>query len=156
MNLGSVNKLNKKPNNFLEEASLLIGDIVFTMTGNIGRVALVDQENLLQNQRIGKIILKKDNHRPFYYFLLRNAIYKNTMINLAHGTAQPNLGKSDFLKILFPYNLEVIKKFSNKTENFVKLIIHLRMQNKILTETRDTLLPKLMSGEIDVSNIKVE
>ncbi len=35
-------------------------------------------------------------------------------------------------------------------------IINLKQQNSLLSQTRDTLLPKLMSGEIDVSNIKID
>ena len=36
------------------------------------------------------------------------------------------------------------------------MILNLQLQNGKLSQTRDTLLPKLMNGEIDVSNIKID
>lgn len=154
--LDSVNYIEEKPANLPSEANLKIGDIVFTMTGNVGRVALVNQDKLLQNQRIGKLILTQEEHRAFYYFLLRNENYKSKIINLAHGTAQANLGKVDFGNILIPFNYEVIDDFSKITEAFLKQIVLLNNQNQKLAQIRDTLLPKLMSGEIRVGQDEVE
>ena len=154
--LDSVNYIEEKPANLPSEANLKIGDIVFTMTGNVGRVALVNQDKLLQNQRIGKLILTQEEHRAFYYFLLRNENYKSKIINLAHGTAQANLGKVDFGNILIPFNYEVIDDFSKITEAFLKQIVLLNNQNQKLAQIRDTLLPKLMSGEIRVGQDDIE
>lgn len=154
--LDSVNYIEEEPANLPSEANLKIGDIVFTMTGNVGRVALVNQDKLLQNQRIGKLILTQEEHRAFYYFLLRNENYKSKIINLAHGTAQANLGKVDFGNILIPFNYEVIDDFSKITEAFLKQIVLLNNQNQKLAQIRDTLLPKLMSGEIRVGQDEVE
>jgi type I restriction enzyme S subunit len=38
----------------------------------------------------------------------------------------------------------------------IEMIVNLGVQNRTLAQIRDTLLPKLMSGEIDVSNIKID
>ncbi len=50
----------------------------------------------------------------------------------------------------------MVNKLSYIINGFIELIIILQNQNQTLAQTRDTLLPKLMSGEIDVSNIKVD
>ncbi len=50
----------------------------------------------------------------------------------------------------------MVNKLSYIINGFIELIIILQNQNQTLAQTRDTLLPKLMSGEIDVSNIKID
>lgn len=156
LNLNTINKINEIPEKLPTDAFLKIGDVVFTMTGNVGRTSLVHENNILLNQRVGKIVLNNVEHIGYYYFMLRNDLYKNNIINLSHGTAQANLGKKDFLNIPIPYNNKIIDDFSEKSNNMIIEIIKLKQQNSLLSQTRDTLLPKLMSGEIDVSNITID
>ncbi len=76
LNLNTINKLNKIPEKLPTDAFLKIGDVVFTMTGNVGRTSLVHEENILLNQRVGKIVLNNIEHIGYYYFMLRNNLYK--------------------------------------------------------------------------------
>ena len=57
-------------------------------------------------------------------------------------------------KISVPKNLDTFKILSVFTD-YENLISNIENQNKKLAELRDALLPKLMSGEIDVSNIDI-
>lgn len=50
----------------------------------------------------------------------------------------------------------VLEEFTEMTMPMIKMVSNLRTQNRHLAQTRDTLLPKLMSGEIDISNIKID
>ena len=64
------------------------------------------------------------------------------------------MGKGDLEALEVPLPLESdLKKFNAVAEPMRKQIVHNALENKRLTALRDALLPKLMSGEIDVSEI---
>ncbi len=94
VDMSTTRKISNLPPNLPEDAFLKKGDVLIAMTGaSIGRVGLVSVDDTLQNQRIGKIISKNITHNGFFYALLRNRIYKEELINISSGSAQPNLGK---------------------------------------------------------------
>lgn len=83
-----------------------------------------------------------------YNFLKTN---KNMMLNLQKGSAQPHVYAKNIneLILLIPEE-KVLKEYSNKVEVIYKAIFHKSKQISSLREARDRLLPKLMSGEIEV------
>ena len=76
---------------------------------------------------------------------------KTTIDNMQKGAAQPHVYAKDInaLDLCVP-NKNVLKSFENKVSKYFDSIASLQSQIRLLTETRDRLLPKLMSGEIDV------
>ncbi|WP_230083485.1 restriction endonuclease subunit S [Aerococcus tenax] len=91
----------------------------------------------------------------FYYFInLFNNIEFETYVT---GSAQPQLtiSNSKNIKIIKP-KIETIRAFNKICEPMFNLQYKLNQQNNILNTLRDTLLPKLMSGEIDVSQISID
>ena len=74
------------------------------------------------------------------------------MIGIAKGTAQANLSPVETLKLEMPYN-ESFLDISQKLKPAFDLILANTIESKRLTVFRNTLLPKLMSGEIDVSKV---
>lgn len=121
------------------------GDILLSLTGNVGRCCLVFGEGFLLNQRVAKIIPKSNLYREFIYCLLRDEDFKKQMELLSNGVAQQNLStvKLKELKIYLPSE-EELQKFSVLTSDFFEKIIVLNLQNHLLTRTRDLLLPRLM------------
>ena len=96
---------------------------------------------------------KTDEYFYYYKYLFNNSVFENYVT----GSAQPQLTikNSTNIKILVP-NKNVICNFNKIIgDNFKKQNV-LDNENKKLVEIRDALLPKLMSGEIDVSNIKIK
>lgn len=83
-----------------------------------------------------------------YNFLKTN---KNMMLNLQKGSAQPHVYAKNIneLILLIPKE-KVLKEYSDKVEVIYKAIFHKNKQISSLREARDRLLPKLMSGEIEV------
>ena len=76
------------------------------------------------------------------------------MVALGNGSVFTNL-KTDILKN-YPTNLptdDVLNKFDEIVKPIFSMILSKTRESKRLIEIRDTLLPKLMSGELDVSNI---
>ena len=75
----------------------------------------------------------------------------------AMGTTMQAINNKNINNILIAIPTDsILKEFSIITKPMIEIISNLRNQNEKLAQTRDTLLPKLMSGEIDVSNIKID
>lgn len=75
----------------------------------------------------------------------------------AMGTTMQAINNKNINNILIAIPTDsILKEFSTITKPMIENISNLRNQNEKLAQTRDTLLPKLMSGEIDVSNIKID
>jgi type I restriction enzyme S subunit len=79
---------------------LLIGDILISMTGNVGRVCRVSEQKCLLNQRVGKLEPREVTN-DFLFALLRQSAFIASMIGAAKGGAQPNLSASDINEYVF-------------------------------------------------------
>lgn len=148
--LSNVSKVHKIPERIREDQILIIGDILMSLTGNVGRVAIVDEDNCLLNQRVAKISSLDSNYKGFIYFILRNNEIFNKIVSLGKGSAQQNLSPIEMLKIKMTLPKSVDNIVLNKFNTMFNILIHNEIENKKLTKLRDILLPKLMSGEIRV------
>lgn len=131
------------------------------MTGaTIGKFTMVPKTNktILVNQRVGKFFLGNNPIQkiPFIYSTLKQPDIISEVINRGQGSAQPNISASEIMSIpcVIP-KLEDVNAFNKRTSSMFELIISNQSENIFLSELRDTLLPKLMSGEIDVSKITI-
>ncbi|WP_323590697.1 restriction endonuclease subunit S [Aliarcobacter butzleri] len=118
----------------------------------IATVGLVSM-NIIEsqtNQQINSIIPNKDIYRYFLYLFMQSS-YDLLHAMASGGTATLNLNTGDFSKmeILKPDD-ETLKNFHEIIEpKFDKIFINSK-QIQILENLRDTLLPKLLSGEVKV------
>lgn len=113
---------------------------------NLGEV-YINASECFTNQQINSLVLNDKEHYPYVYIILKNM--KNDFLNIAGGSAVPIINKSAFseIKILLPSH-NILDQFSkNVIEMFNKIKENLK-ENEVLKALRDTLLPKLMSGEI--------
>jgi len=146
----NVTCLSDFPVGMPENVKLNIGDILMSLTGNVGRVGIVTEQNLLLNQRVAKVVPNNPECLPFFYFFFRQKIIKEQLINLARGTAQANLSPVETLKIHIKYNKARITEYSNIVFPLYNIIVVNMQQSRVLAAIRDTLLSPLMSGEIEV------
>ena len=137
------------------------GDLLIAMTGaTIGKFTMVPKTDrtILVNQRVGKFFLGKDPVRklPFIYCTLKQPDVYSEVINRGQGSAQPNISASDIMSIpcVIPQP-EEISRFNENASPIFEMIINNQLENSKLAKTRDTLLPQLMSGELDVSEIEL-
>lgn len=135
------------------------GDLLIAMTGaTIGKFAMVpySSEMLLVNQRVGKFFLGNNpvEKLPFIYCTLKQPEVYGEVVNRGQGSAQPNISASDIMSIpcVIP-SKEAINKFNETIKPLFDLIISNQRENQQLSSLRDLLLPRLMSGELDVSDI---
>ncbi|MBP8995022.1 MAG: restriction endonuclease subunit S [Bacteroidales bacterium] len=137
--------------NMNPECRIKNGDILLSLTGNVGRVCFVYGEEYLLNQRVAKLKPKRENDRAFCYFLFRQPTLQNQFINMAKGSAQPNLSPVETGEIVLDIPLrEVLDEFNEILNPIYNRLVRNALENQKLAELRDLLLPKLMSGEIRV------
>ena len=134
---------------------LTIGDVLLSLTGNVGRVGIVCENDLLLNQRVAKLIPKDIRTLPLLYFYFRLPTTKISLETISKGTAQQNLSPIETLKLEIPYETKQALELSNLLQPIFDTIYQKNIENIQLSEIRDSLLPKLMSGELDVSDIEI-
>lgn len=127
------------------------GDILMSLTGNVGRVCLVDEENCLLNQRVAKIEPINRKWKAFAYFYFRQNEMIERLTYLSKGSAQLNLSPVETLAQTehFPDD-SLIDSYCELVNPFLFKIMTNQTQIRTLSALRDTLLPKLMSGEVRV------
>lgn len=86
-----------------------------------------------------------------YYFYCLMKERQHDIFHMQHGSAQPHVYPKDLdrLRITYP-NEQIVKKFTLKATPIFRQIKVLNKQNRKLKETRDLLLPKLISGKVSV------
>jgi type I restriction enzyme S subunit len=153
MDLTRFDTLEQLPTKVKESQILEIGDIIISLTGNVGRACMVVSENCLLNQRVEKINSINKDYEGFCYFYIRSNETYNKMLALAKGSAQQNLSPVELsnLRVAFNQNNKSIFKFFN---NLRLQLMNYQIQNIKLANIRDLLLPKLMSGEIEVPDME--
>lgn len=150
LDLSNVETITNIPQKMPDYAKLEVGDILISLTGNVGRMCFVDSENLLLNQRVGKIIAK-DRFSVFSYLFLSSAENRQRLEQISNGSSQKNLSPIQAVDFLFAVPDErVLEKFDEYSEYIYKTIISNRKQSRLLQKIRDFLLPMLMNGQISV------
>lgn len=143
--------INFIPPKMPDYCNLSEGNILLSLTGNVGRVCLVDKTNLLLNQRVAKLVPKNSNDYMFVYLLFRRKETKEKLISISRGTAQANLSpiETSNLEFIIPPR-QALDSFSDIMKSIYLKELRLKQENSHLAQLRDTLLPKLMNGEIEI------
>lgn len=147
--------INNLPTRMKNNCILHVGDILLSLTGNVGRVGIVCEENLLLNQRVAKIVPNNMGLLPLLYFIFRQPDIKLQMELIAKGTAQSNLSPVETLRLTIPFERKTAEALSQTLAPMYQTIISTTQESHSLSSLRDALLPKLMSGEIDVSAVQL-
>ena len=90
-------------------------------------------------------------YRNYLYFTLHQKEFFAVMQILNRNAAQPGLSRSDVerIKIVVPPS-KIVELFDLQVERMLKVIFSLAKQNSLLARQRDLLLPRLMSGKLEV------
>ena len=146
--------IDELPKNLKEDCKLKDKDIILSLTGNIGRICMVYGDNYVLNQRVAKLKPTQVNYFEYVYLMFRSNFLRTTLENLSNGAAQQNLSPIEMGKLEFTFPSEkVMSKFSELTNSFFDEIIILNKKNQLLQETRDLLLPRLISGKLSVEHL---
>ena len=100
------NLVGAPPKDIQPHQELKIGDILISMTGNVGRVCRVSEDNCLLNQRVGKL-LPTAIDGDFLFAVLCYPSFTESMIGTAKGGAQPNLSATDINEYEFRMPMDI-------------------------------------------------
>ena len=143
--VNSINHIPEAINNF---CFLEKGDVLISLTGNVGRVCYVDENNLLLNQRVGKLVADKEFINFGYLFFSRPE-NKKKLEQISGGSSQSNLSPIDAVKDYFAIPNESILDDFNKTVcPIINKLINNKVENQKLKELQDWLFPMLLYGKI--------
>jgi type I restriction enzyme S subunit len=139
--------------------SLNDGDLLMAMTGaTVGKIGLIvnGEKNAFLNQRVAKLVGKNiENLSSFLFCFFRDRVNFEQIVVTAGGSAQPNISSSgiESIQCVIPNN-DVLVRFTEIVDlNFKKWISN-RKLSKSLSNLRDTLLPKLLSGELRIPDVE--
>lgn len=131
------------------------GDILLAMSGNTtGKIGVMpsSENDIYLNQRVGKFFMKQNKYNTYLYNFLMSGSFEEKILAMGYGSAQPNISPSQIenIDVIYPDDLKMIE-FLNISNPIFKKVLKNNTQIQSLTKTRDTLLPKLMSGELRVN-----
>jgi len=142
------------------EIMLQIGDILLSKDGTIGKIGYIDSLDFPTSVASGIFVIR--NNKPdiisttFIYFLLRSKLFDAFIAARTEGSVIPHLYQKDFMEFEFPLpNANRMQDFEDITGPMFSQIIENLKENKALATLRDALLPKLMSGELDISELNI-
>ena len=92
------------PNDIQDHQVLKEGDILISLTGNVGRVSLCKSGAYLLNQRVGLLQIEENIDKEFLYQVLSSRRFENSMVACGQGAAQMNISKGDVENFVLPYS----------------------------------------------------
>lgn len=130
-------------------------DIVLSLDATIGIVKMGLEGAYSTGMR--KLVIKNDNiNKPFLYCLVKSERIQRIIETFATGTTILHAGKSIKHMNFALSDKQTMDKFGEIGNPIISTILANLKEIEKLTKLRDTLLPKLMSGEIDVSKINYD
>ena len=147
----------------LKNSIVFSHDLIFTHAGNIGQVAMIPDgckyDRYVLSQR--QFYLRCDETKVVPEFLLlffHSASGQHELLSYANQTGVPSIAQpaSNLKKIPFKYPpMHEQLMWQKQVHPLLSQYLNNRLENERLSSLRDTLLPKLMSGELDVSDIEL-
>lgn len=135
-------------------------DLVISSSGTLGRYAIVREEHLplcLNTSIIRFTPMHSFNHYAYVYSYLTSKGFYHYLLTMGSGSVQLNFGPTHLKQIdlVIPPE-DILKKYNDLIFPLIEQMVIIKSEISKLTKLRDTLLPKLMSGEIDVSKINCD
>ena len=146
-------RLNDLPEKLPSYCILEDGDILLSLTGNVGRVCLVYDGPFLLNQRVAKLAPSEASDWASTYCMFRDLDMQVKLEQLSNGVAQQNLSPVLASKMEFARPPRELRgRFAALVEPMLRRIVQIYSTNSNLRRTRDLLLPRLFSGNLVLSS----
>ncbi|HDZ18394.1 hypothetical protein LCGC14_1154150 [marine sediment metagenome] len=133
----------------IEKRVAASGDVLFSVRAPVGRLN-ISKNKIIIGRGLCAIRSRK-NFQNFIFYQLKHKFYEEDIIGA--GTIYKAVTKDDVhnIEILYPKE-EIIEEFEKIIKPFSDLILNLTIKNECLRQLRDLLLPKLVFGEIHISD----
>lgn len=127
------------------------GTTIISARGTVGKCALVAVP-MAMNQSCYGVIGANGLHDNFVYYLLRHSV--SLLKQRSHGSVFSTITRDTFKTLTFPFaGADITDVFGEFLEPWFSRIKSNNLQNVTLTNLRDTLLPKLISGELQLDQL---
>ena len=132
-------------------------DIIMSCSGTLGRYAIVRKEHLplcLNTSVIRFSPNRSESDYSYIYGYLASEEFLNKQVEMACGSVQANFGPTHLkqIKIIAP-PIDYCKSYHTAAMPIISKILENRREIQHLGKLRDTLLPKLMSGELKINEL---
>ena len=151
--------VDEETNALLKRSVIKANDIIFTIAGTLGRFAMVDNSVLPANTNQAVAIIRPDEAKitPAYLYSFfignwHNEYYSKRIQQAVQANLSLTTIKSLPIAVL---NNTTMSNYDKLVSPLFALMKNNEEENRRLSKLRDVLLPMLMSGEIDVSNIEL-
>jgi len=153
--INTTDKLSNEAKKLINNKLLPTKSLCVSCIATVGKIVITNKESFT-NQQINSIIPKKEYFLYYLYFYIKKMEKELNML-ASGGSATLNLNTSQFSNLNIILSKEnIIKKFYNIINNLFEDILNKQEENEKLSKIRDTLLPKLMSGELSVENLNID
>jgi len=121
---------------------------------NIGSIGINDFDFTGCVSPVYVVFRVEPEYHHFMNFFLKSLKFQKEVAVRASGSVRQSLNYTDFALIQVQYpELDIVRKFNCLYEDILKVIKQYKNESINLTAIRDTLLPKLMSGELRISDL---
>ena len=140
-------------NSFFRSGHPKINDILISTVGSLAEMKIYKENKGTIAQNV--VGLRCKTGYPMYIYQYLKAI-KNDLISYNIGSVQPSIKVTQFMKhkIFIPKDIE-LEEFEKMAEIYTDKMFNISKENENFEQLRDTLLPKLMNGEIDLDKIEI-
>ena len=158
INLNNANMISKEEaNGKYAHFMLKPFDIIMSCSGTLGRYAIVRKEHLplcLNTSVIRFSPNRSNSDYSYIYGYLASEEFLNKQVEMACGSVQANFGPTHLkqIKLIAP-PVDYCKSYHALAMPIINKILENRREIQQLQKLRDTLLPKLMSGELKINEI---
>jgi type I restriction enzyme S subunit len=134
----------------VRNTKITAGSICVTCIGSQMGKTVIAPKDSFTNQQINTVIVKNKTWRNYLFLTLRGRKEEIFLMGSA-GSTMPIINKSTFEKLLliFPDD-KLLMRFHESMDSMLFAVLRNDQQNKNLSEIRDALLPKLLSGELRI------
>lgn len=159
----SYNYITEEHAERLKNSVVYPGDVIFTHAGNIGQVVMIpdgcDYPRYVLSQRQFYLRCNREKILPEYVTLFFHSPQgQHELLSFANQTGVPSLAQpaSNLKKIALPVPpIQIQDEWLSLVRPLIAHYQRNRLESRVLANLRDTLLPKLMSGDVDVSDIQL-
>ena len=150
LDLTDYNSVTEIPASIQQHQKLSIGDILISMTGNVGRVCRVDSSNCLLNQRVGLLEIRPNVNSDFVFTALNTNAFENAMRDKGQGAAQANISKSDIedYVLLMPSSEEEQSAIASVLTSMDNELSALEAKRKKYEQIKRGMMQQLLTGRI--------
>lgn len=153
---GEFKYIDESSYNFLKKSKLFPGDIVICNVADVGRCFMVPDLGRKMSLGPNSILCKDFKEfeivsKEYFFYFINTPGTQNLLSSISSGSVQNKFNKTQFrsLRMLVP-SKKLIQSFDGVCKNIIEMKDLKNKENQTLTDLIDTLLPKLISGELKI------